>query len=116
MSEPGSTMLLRIIPFSIAALLLSAHFFRAGNLPMVALSLLAPLLFFLKRRWSVYLLQLSAYAAAGVWIATAIGVVELRRQLGQPWLSAAAILGTVSLFTQVAGLLLNSPAILQRDP
>jgi hypothetical protein len=77
---------------------------------------LAPLLFFLKRRWSVVLLQLSAFGATGVWIATAIGTVELRRQFGQPWLSAAAILAAVSLFTLVAGLLLNSATILRRDP
>ncbi|TRZ56597.1 MAG: hypothetical protein D4S02_15315 [Rhodocyclaceae bacterium] len=109
-------MLLRIILFSIAALLLSAHFFRAGNLTMAGLCLLAPLLFLLKLRWSLYLLQVSAYGAAAVWINAAIGIVDLRRQFGQPWLSAAAILGAVSLFTLVAGLLLNSTTIRQRYP
>ena len=109
-------MLLRIILFAIAALLLGAHFFRAGNMIMVGLCLLAPLLFFLRLRWTLYLLQLSAYAAAAVWVSAAIGIVELRRQSGQPWLSAVAILGAVSLFTLVAGLLLNSSAIRKRYP
>lgn len=109
-------MKLRIILFSIAALLLGAHFFRAGGLALVALCLLAPLLFLLKSRWSIYLLQVSAYAAAAGWISIAIGIVELRRQFGQPWLSAVAILGAVALFTLVAGLLLNSPAIRQHYP
>jgi len=109
-------MLLRIILFLIAALLFGAHFFRAGNLVMVGLCLLAPLLFFLRLRWSLYLLQLSAYGAAGVWLGTAIGIVELRRQSGQPWLSAAAILGAVSLFTLIVGLLLNSRTIRQHYP
>ena len=112
----GCKMLLRIILFSIAALLLSAHFFRAGNLTMAGLCLLAPLLFLLKRRWSLYLLQVSAYGAAAVWISAAIGIVELRRQSGQPWLSAAAILGAVNLFTLIVGLLLNSRKIRQRYP
>lgn len=109
-------MMLRICLFSIAALLLGAHFFRAGNLALVALCVLAPLLFLLKSRWSIYLLQLSAYAAAAGWANVAIGIVELRRQVGQPWLSAGAILGMVALFTLVAGLLLNSRAIRQHYP
>lgn len=109
-------MMLRICLFSIAALLLGAHFFRGGGLAMLALCLLAPLLFLLKSRWSLYLLQLSAYGAAACWISTAIGIVELRWQSGQPWLSAGAILGTVALFTLVAGLLLNSRAIRQHYP
>ncbi|MFA6314337.1 MAG: hypothetical protein WCV99_12525 [Sterolibacterium sp.] len=106
-------MALRICLFSIAAVLLGAHFFRVGSLAMLALCLSAPLLFILKSRWSLYLLQLSAYGAAGVWIHVAIGIVELRRQFGQPWLSAVAILGTVTLVTLLAGLLLNSTAIRQ---
>lgn len=109
-------MTLRIVLFVIAAGLLGAHFFRAGNTAMVALCLLTPWLFLLKLRWSLYLLQLSAYAGAGVWIATGIGLVKLRLQFGQPWLAAAAILGTVSLFTLVAGMLLNSRAITRRYP
>ena len=109
-------MMLRICLFSIAALLLGAHFFRGGSLALVALCLLAPLLFLLKSRWSVYLLQLSAYGAAAGWVNVAIGIVELRRQLGQPWLSAVAILGAVALFTFVTGLLLNSRAFRQHYP
>ena len=107
-------MVLRITLYSIAAALLGAHFFRAGNLAMVALCLAAPLLFFVKLRWSLYLLQLAAYGAAACWIGAAIQIVDLRRQFGQPWLSAAAILATVSLFTIVAGVLLNSVAMRQR--
>jgi len=109
-------MMLRIALYAIAALLLSAHFFRAGNLIMVALCLLAPLLFLLKLRWSLYLLQLLAYGAAAAWINAAIAIIELRLQFGQPWQSAAAILVAVSLFTLVAGLLLNSRTIRQRYP
>jgi len=107
---------LRIILYSIAALLLGAHFFRAGSVAVATLCLLTPWLFLLKRRWSLYLLQSSAYGAAAVWLSTAIGIVELRRQFGQPWLAAAAILGAVGLFTVVVGILLNSAAIRQRYP
>jgi len=109
-------MLLRIVLFSIAALLLGAHFVRAGNMPMVGLCLLAPLLFLLKRRWSIYFLQFLAYAGAGIWVSVAMTIVELRLKFGQPWVSAAVILGAASLFTLLAGVSLNSLVIRQRYP
>ncbi len=107
-------MALRISLFLIAAVLLGAHFLRAGNLALVALCLAAPLLFLYRKRWSLFVLQILAYVAAATWIAVAIELVRLRQQLGQPWTIAAMILGTVALFTLLAGLLLNSGAIRER--
>src|SRR5512141_913651 len=107
-------MPLRIGLFVVAALLLGAHFLRADNLPAVALCAAAPLLFFHRRRWSLIALQLLAYCAAGIWIGVAIRLVQLRQHAGQSWTVAAAILGSVALFTLLAGLLLNSRAIRER--
>jgi len=107
---------MRIIIFVTAALLLGAHFLRAGNLALVALCLAAPLLFFWRQRWSLILLQLLAYCAAAIWIAAAVQLVQMREQLGQPWTVAAIILGSVALLTLLAGLLLNSRAIRERYP
>ncbi len=109
-------MALRISLFIVAALLLGAHFLRAGNLVMVALCLAAPLLFAWRSRWSLIVLQLLAYCATAVWIAAAIELVQMRQQLGQPWTVAVIILGTVALLTLLAGLLLNSRAIRARYP
>ncbi len=107
-------MSLRISLFVVAAVLLGAHFLRAGNLVLVALCLAAPLLFLWRKRWSLILLQLLAYGAAATWIAVAIQLVQLRRQSGQPWTAAAVILGSVALFTLLAGLLLNSRSVRER--
>lgn len=109
-------MRLRISLFVVAALLLGAHFLRAGNLALVALCVAAPLLFFWRQRWSLILLQLLAYCAAAIWIAAAVQLVQMREQLGQPWTVAAIILGSVALLTLLAGLLLNSRAIRERYP
>lgn len=109
-------MRLRIGLFVVAALLLGAHFLRAGHLMMVALCLAAPLLFLWRNRWSLLLLQFLAYCAAGTWIGLAIELVQLRQQWEQPWAVAAIILGAVALFTLLAGLLLNSRAIESRYP
>lgn len=107
-------MRLRISLFVVAALLLGAHFLRAGNLALVALCVAAPLLFFWRQRWSLILLQLLAYCAAAIWIAAAVQLVQMREQMGQPWTVAAIILGSVALLTLLAGLLLNSRAIRER--
>ncbi len=109
-------MRLRISLFVVAALLLGAHFLRAGSLALVALCVAAPLLFFWRQRWSLILLQLLAYCAAATWIAAAIQLVQLREQLGQPWTVAAIILGSVALLTLLAGLLLNARALRERYP
>ena len=109
-------MTLRIILFLTAAVLLGAHFLRAGNLAMVAFCLAAPLLFLYRRRRSLIALQILAYGAGATWIAVAMQMVRLRQQLGQPWHLAAMILGSVALFTVLAGLLLNSRAIRERYP
>jgi uncharacterized membrane protein HdeD (DUF308 family) len=109
-------MALRLSLFVTAAVLLGAHFLRAGNLALVALCLAAPLLFFYRKRWSLIVLQVLAYGAAATWIAVGIQLVRLRQQLGQPWTVATMILGTVALFTLLAGLLLNSRAIRERYP
>ncbi len=107
-------MILRISLFVIAAVLLGAHFLRAGDLALVALCVATPLLFLCRKWWSLVLLQLLAYGAAATWIAVAVRLVQVREQYGQPWTAAAIILGSVALFTLLAGLLLNSRSIRER--
>ena len=107
-------MKLRISLYIIAALLLGAHFLRESNFAMVALCLATPLLFLWKSQWSLMLLQLLAYSAAGTWIGVAIQLVQVRWHYGERWIVAAIILGAVTLFTLLAGLLLNSRAIQER--
>ena len=109
-------MSVRISLFAIAAWLLGAHFFRAGNFLLVALCVASPLLFLYKKRWSLILLQLTAYAATAIWLQAALQLVEFRQQAARPWAAAAAILVAVALFTLVAGLLMNSRCMRERYP
>jgi len=109
-------MSMRISLYTVAALLLGAHFLRAGNFLMVAVCAAAPLLFFYRRRWSLIALQVLAYCASATWIAVAIDLVQMRQQLGQRWTAAAIILGSVALYTLISGLLLNSRRITARYP
>ena len=104
-------MAFRIGMYISAAVLLAAHFLRAGNLVLVALCLAAPLLFLYQKRGTLIVLQVLAYCAAGTWITVAVQLVRLRQQSGQAWTVTAMILATVAVFTSLAGLLLNSRAI-----
>jgi uncharacterized membrane protein HdeD (DUF308 family) len=90
--------------------LLAAHFLRMGQVTAVVLCLAAPLLFLVRQRWSLLLLQWLAYAAAAVWLAKAWEIVAARSSSGEPWLRAAAILLAVAGINMLAGGLLRSRA------
>jgi hypothetical protein len=109
-------LFVRVIPIIIAALLLAAHFLRAGNLLLTAVCGLMPLLLLIKKRWSVWALQLFAFAGVVIWLGVAITIVRQRIMLGDSWLRVLFILGGVALFTAAAGLLLNSAAVKERYP
>ncbi len=109
-------MIVRIVVYVVAALVLAAHFYRDGNLPLVAACVAVPLLFLHRRRWSLLALQALAYAGALVWIYTALDIVYVRTQMGRPWTAAVVILGSVAVFTALSGVLLNGRRIRERYP
>ena len=109
-------MIVRIVLYVVAALVLAAHFYRDGNLPLVAVCVAVPFLFLYRRRHSLLALQALAYAGALVWIYTALDIVYVRTQLGKPWTAAVVILGAVAVFTAVAGALLNGRKMRERYP
>jgi len=101
-------MVLRVILTIFAWLLLAAHYSRVDNIPFMILSLLIPLLFFIRRKWALLSLQMLTYAGALVWIQTTVTYARQRAMAGESWLRLALILGAVALFTIITGLLLNS--------
>lgn len=107
-------MIARITLYVIVTLLIAAHFLRMGDTIAVALCLVAPLLFLVRQRWSLLLLQCLAYAAAVVWLETAWQIVATRWSSGEPWLRAAAILVAASAINVLAGSLLRSRSMQAR--
>ena len=83
---------------------------------MLALCLIAPLLFLYRNRWSLILLQVMAYCAALTWIVAAVQLIQLRQLEGRTWTTAAIILGAVAALTFLAGLLMNSHSMKERYP
>ncbi len=109
-------MFIRIVPLFLAALLLAAHFWRAGNLFVAVLCLLVPLLLLVRQRWSLWMVQGLAYGGGGIWLVTTLEIVQQRLKLGQSWGRLVLILGAVTLFTVAAGLMLNTKVIKEKYP
>ncbi len=109
-------MIPRLIPLVLAALLIAAHFLRGGSLELALVCILVPFLLLIRNRWSLILVQVSAYSAAAIWLYTTMNVIRDRMMFARPWTMSAIILGSVTLFTVFAGMLLNSPRVKEKYP
>lgn len=107
-------MIGRILFYVIAALLIAAHFLRVGNWLGVALCLATPLLFFVRQRWSLLLLEGLAYVGAMIWLWTGWQIAAERSSYGEPWMRALLILAAVAAVSALAGALLRSKAMRPR--
>jgi hypothetical protein len=96
---------LKLLPIIFSALLLGAHFYRAGLSPLVVFALLFPGLLFLRRVWVVRLVQIILVLGALEWVRTLLILVAERRADGQPWERLAIIIVLVAVFTGCAALL-----------
>ena len=107
-------MHLPVMLYVLAAALSAAHFLRGGGLILAVLCLATPLLFLVRRRWALLLLEGFAYAAALSWLWTASELVAMRRSFGQPWALAVAILVAVAALSVLAGVVLRKPRLRER--
>ncbi len=98
------------LPLALSALLMAAHFLRAGALLPLLISLAAPFLLLTRRRWSLRLVQALSLLGALIWLDTLRQIIRWRQALGQPWTTSALILGLVAAFTLLAAALLERPA------
>lgn len=97
----------RVVPAVLAFLVLGAHCFRAGWLPLVVLCLGAPVLLFLGRRWALTAAKILLALGAAEWVRTLWMIAMHRKAEGAPWLRMALILGAVALFTLGAAFLVR---------
>lgn len=94
-------ILLQFAPIVLAALLLAAHALRSGHLAVVAVVLAWPALFAVRKPWAAMALQLGLAAGTLEWLRTAAALIQARRELGEPYLRLAAILGSVAVATSL---------------
>lgn len=104
-------MFVRLLPVLFSTLLISAHFMRAyGNL-IGSLFLLLLFSLFIRKSWIIRLWQVLLSFAAIAWIFTTMNLVNLRIEIGQPWLRLAIILGAIIVFTVWSALWLKNKKI-----
>jgi len=105
---------LRLLPVFISFLLLSAHFYRAGEtvFAVLPIALFIPLM--LRKTWVPWLIQVVLLLGALEWLYTLVSIAQIRIQFGTSWLRMAIILGVVALFTALSGLVFRSTALRKR--
>jgi hypothetical protein len=105
---------LRLAPVALSALLLAAHFYRAGALALAVLAVASLALLLVRKPWAARVLQVALVLGAMEWIRTLATFAAMRISLGQPYLRMALILGAVALFTALAALAFERPALRAR--
>jgi len=106
--------IVRLLPVFLSALLLAAHFFRAGMYPLVVASLTFPFVLLFPRRWSACLVQVALVLGAIEWVRTLLNLVTIRQAVGQPWMRMAIILGSVAVFTAASALVFGFGSLKKR--
>ncbi len=104
-------MKLRISLLALSAILIAAHFLRTSSFIPILICLAAPFLLFIKKRWSVLVVQALTVVAAATWLLTLYGIIQERIFVGRSWTASAIILGVVAGYTLLTGWLLNSPIV-----
>jgi hypothetical protein len=106
--------ILRLLPVFISFLLLAAHFIRAGQTILALVSLLILIPLFFRKHWVPWVTQLALLLGALEWLRTLFFIAQMRIEFGMPWIRMAIILGAVTLFTTLSGLVFRSKALRER--
>lgn len=107
-------IIIRLLPVIISFLLLAAHFSRADQTALVIISLLIPILLFIKRRIVLRLIQIILIAAGAEWIRSMLFYIDVRKTSGDDWTRLAIILTAVAIYTVLSGLLLQNRKIMDK--
>lgn len=93
---------------ALALVLLGAHFFRAGLVPLAAACAVLLVLLGVRSPWSARVLQAALGLGTLEWLRTAWVFASARAAAGQPYSRLLVILGSVALVTALAAWLLRS--------
>lgn len=105
---------LKLLPIIFSYLLMAAHFSRASNLHMSLIFLFLPLTLLIKKKWIIYITSLFLTYSAYIWIETAYKLIEIRKNMGMPYLRLSFILGTVALLTIISILIFKNKKLFDK--
>ncbi len=92
------------LPLVLSSVIMAAHFYRGGQLALVLLTLVAPLLVITRELTAIRIVQLLLILGAAEWIRTAYVIAQQRAAFGAPVTRMLVILGGVALLTLLAAL------------
>ncbi len=107
---------MRYILLILCSMILVAHHSRGGEPGLMGLWLTVPFALLMKRRWVDRAVQLMMLAGALEWFLTLRTLVEIRQEIGLPYLRMVVILGGVALLTALSGLPLETRGRKSRLP
>ncbi|MCK4579422.1 MAG: hypothetical protein KAU50_11585 [Candidatus Marinimicrobia bacterium] len=105
---------MRFIPFILSFLLLGAHFHRHGQMVLMLLCLLIPLVLLIRKPWAPIVARDVTWFAALIWIFITVNLLLERLATNQPWIRLVLILSGIVLFTILSGVAINSRKVRNR--
>jgi hypothetical protein len=105
--------LLTLLP-ALAALLLAAHFYRAGSMMLAGVAVASIALLAVPRAWAARALQIALIIGAIEWLRALAAFAAIRIAHGQPYLRLAVILLAVAAFTAASAAVFRHPRLRQR--
>jgi hypothetical protein len=98
---------LLLVP-GLALLLLAAHFFRAGLVPVAGLSAALVVLLFVRAPWAARVLRVALAVGTIEWLRTAWVFAAARAAAELPYARLLVIIGTVAALTALAAWTIGS--------
>ena len=105
---------LLLLPVGLSAVLIGAHFLRAGLPAATALCVLAPWVLLIRGLVAARLVQAGLVLAAAEWMRALVVLAAARSAAGEPWGRMAAILGAVALFTLASAGVFHARVLRER--
>ena len=88
-----------LLPIILSFLMISAHFYRAGNTVIAVTSLFIPFLLLIKKHYTAKIIQLMLLISSMEWLRTIYQITSIRIKFQMPWLRFTFIMSFVFLLT-----------------
>ena len=105
---------IRLLPVIVSLLLLGAHYYRAGFIPLVAIMGTGVLILVIRQPWAARIVQVLLIIGGIEWVRTAFSLVMARQSMGMPWIRLSLILGGVALLAIGSLFIFRARAVQRR--
>ena len=90
---------IQLLPPLFSLVLLAAHFLRSGNIVLVIILLLSPVILIIRKPVTARIIQILLVLASVEWIRTTVLTIIYRVHIEEPWGRYLIIMGTITLFS-----------------